>query len=211
MVLADSLQLGLEPDGGAVCVVEEVRPSQVEGSVGSGSVGNAKPFVKWVGGKRGIAEHLVSGFPACFGRYWEPFLGGGALFFRIHERVSGARLSDSNRDLMITFAAVREYPGPLVQKLEYHSERHCKDYYYEMRGWGELVESVDVAARLIYLNKTCYNGLYRVNKKGEFNVPMGSYRNPDIVGAENISLCSEALQKAEFFCREFDEIEPVGG
>ena len=179
--------------------------------VGFRSVGKVRPFVKWVGGKRSISDVLVSRFPESFDSYWEPFVGGGALFFRIHESISRASLSDSNPDLMITFAAVKENSESLVQKLEHHSMMHCKEYYYRMRGWHNLEDFVDVAARLIYLNKTCFNGLYRVNKKGEFNVPMGSSPNPDVVTRENIGLCSVALQKADLVYQEFDMIRPSGG
>ena len=200
-------------------LVTSVVDADVPVSFSSGASGlhvellgrKATPFVKWVGGKRAIANELVSRFPETFDRYWEPFVGGGALFFRIHEQISQAFLSDSNLDLMIAFAVVRACPEALTQRLERHAKRHDKTYYYRVRGQHNLKGSVDVAARLIYLNKTCYNGLYRVNRKGEFNVPIGSYENPDIVSAENIALCSVALQKATIRFQEFDTIEPGSG
>ena len=173
--------------------------------------GKATPFVKWVGGKRSIIDELITRLPAEFNRYWEPFVGGGALFFGIVDRITSATLSDSNLDLVITYNAIKRDPIGLIAKLEEHGRKHNDTYYYKVRDQQSLQDSVAIAARFIYLNKTCFNGLYRVNKKGEFNVPVGSYANPDVVQRENIKLCNAALQKAQIEYREFDTIRPENG
>ncbi len=170
----------------------------------------AAPFVKWVGGKRSIIDELVKRFPATFGNYYEPFMGGAALFFELHERLTKqAFLSDINLDLVITFQVVKKNPDELIAKLEEHAKNDSTEYFYEVRKRHELEDAVEVAARFIYLNKTCYNGLYRVNRKGEFNVPRGqiakgAYR----VQKEAICASSKALQKATIQTKEFDEITP---
>lgn len=173
--------------------------------------GKASPFVKWAGGKRSIIDELVSRLPKTFSGYWEPFLGGGALFFEIHERLTTAALSDSNLALVITYSAVKRTPDALIGALEEHARKNNEEYYYKVRDQHDLQDPVAVAARFIYLNKTGYNGLYRVNKKGEFNVPWGFYVNPDIVTKDNILACSKALEKDRIEYREFDTIEPLAG
>ena len=173
--------------------------------------GEAVPFVKWAGGKRSIIGELVGRLPETFNGYWEPFVGGGALFFGMHDLITEGFLSDSNLDLTIAYNVVKRDPSAVISRLERHAKKHNETYYYRIRGQHDLQDPVDVAARFIYLNKTCYNGLYRVNKKGEFNVPMGSYVNPEIVRRENILLCSTALQKAKIEYREFDAIDPAPG
>lgn len=173
--------------------------------------GKASPFVKWAGGKRSIITELVKRLPESFNGYWEPFVGGGALFFEIDTRLTTAFLSDSNWELIITFNAIKKDPESLITKLEEHARKHNEKYYYRIRNQQALQDPIDVAARFLYLNKTCYNGLYRVNKKGEFNVPIGSNANPGIVQRDNIMLCSVALQKAQIEYREFDMINPKDG
>ena len=137
--------------------------------------GRAAPFVKWVGGKRSIIEELVARVPPYFNRYWEPFAGGAALFFRIHERITEAILSDSNLDLVLAYNVVKRDPVALIRKLEGHAKRHNETYYYRIRSQHDLQDPVDVAARFVYLNKTCYNGLYRVNKR---RLPLRSRNGP---------------------------------
>lgn len=175
------------------------------------ATGVAAPFIKWVGGKRSIISELTARMPDTFGGYWEPFAGGAALFFEVHERLTVAYLSDNNLDLVITYAVIKRDPQALIERLKEHGGKHDSDYYYKVRAQHELRDAVEIAARLIYLNKTCYNGLYRVNRKGEFNVPIGSYTNPDVVTEDNIRACSKALQKATIEYRQFDTIEPVAG
>ncbi len=171
----------------------------------------ATPFVKWVGGKRSIIDELVELLPSKFGDYYEPFAGGAALFFAIHERITKAFLSDSNFELTVTFAVVKKDPDALIAKLEEHARKDSDKYYYKIRAQRDLQAPIDIAARFIYLNKTCYNGLYRVNKKGEFNVPRGSYVKPDVVQHDNIMASSKALRKANITYREFDAVKPQPG
>ncbi len=169
----------------------------------------ASPFVKWAGGKRSIINELVNRLPEIFENYYEPCMGGAALFFKIQSRINQAYLSDINLDLAITFAVVKISPEALINKLEQHSLKDSSEYYYKIRAQYELQDPVDIAARFIYLNKTCFNGLYRVNKKGEFNVPRGSSINPNIIQRENILASSQVLQKATIKYHEFDAIKPL--
>jgi DNA adenine methylase len=168
----------------------------------------ASPFVKWVGGKRAIIEELTTRLPSKFGNYYEPFVGGGALYFTLNGRVTQALLSDTNLDLVITYNVIKKDPQALIEQLEKHARRHNSDYYYKIRKQHNLKDPIPIAARFIYLNRTCYNGLYRVNRKGEFNVPVGRYTNPNIVQRDNILACNERLQKAHIEYNEFDIIKP---
>lgn len=171
----------------------------------------AAPFLKWAGGKRSIIDDLKAHLPKEFNDYYEPFLGGGALFFELSPRTRRAVLSDSNLDLMLTYTVVKKHPEALIEHLEEHAKKHDEKYYYVVRSQHGLQESVKIAARFIYLNRTAYNGLYRVNKSGQFNVPVGSYTDPNIVQRERIYACSDALSVAELQCREFDTINPQAG
>ena len=162
------------------------------------------PFVKWAGGKRTLLTELIARRPADFGRYFEPFVGGGALFFAIEDRATNALLSDSNLELVITYNVVRKDPDRLIAMLEEHTRRHSKDYYYRIRAQHNTQDPIKIAARFIYLNKTCYNGLYRVNKKGNFNVPIGRYAVPSIYDRDNIMACHKALRVAQIEYRDFE-------
>lgn len=172
---------------------------------------SAAPFIKWVGGKRSIITELTSRLPATFNDYYEPFLGGGALFFELHERLNNAYLSDTNIDLLIAYQAVKLDPKKLIELLEEHAKKHSDEYYYTVRAQQELKDPVEIAARFIYLNKTCFNGLYRVNSKGEFNVPVGSYKNPGIVTEANILACNTALKSADIKLCDYKNIKPKSG
>jgi DNA adenine methylase len=169
---------------------------------------DAAPFVKWAGGKRSIIAELIKRLPSKMGNYYESFMGGAALYFEIQESLTQAFLSDSNLDLAITFKVVKKNPEALIAKLEEHSLKDSVEYYYTVRKQHIQQDPVDIAARFIYLNKTCYNGLFRVNSKGEFNVPRGQLgKGAYVVQRENILACSEALKKAIIEYHEFDEIE----
>jgi DNA adenine methylase len=173
----------------------------------------ALPFVKWVGGKRALLPSIKSHLPARFNDYHEPFLGGGAVFFAVGSKAKKAFLSDRNLDLVITYRVIIEEPTHLIERLRQHAEAHqenAHDHYYEVRA-AEPTEPVEVAARFIYLNKTCFNGLYRVNRRGQFNVPIGSYKNPNIVQEENILACHQALKNAVIKIGNFDSITPRKG
>ena len=170
-----------------------------------------RPFLKWVGGKGQLLAELLKEV-ACaepFERYHEPFVGGGALFFEL-ARLSRlgrkqAFLSDNNANLIGAYQGIREDVEGVITRLETHKAQHCKEYYYAVR--AEVPETLlDRAARIIYLNKTCYNGLFRENSKGKFNVPMGSYKNPLICDADNLRACAEVLRKTKTEVRPFETV-----
>jgi DNA adenine methylase len=173
---------------------------------------NAKPFVKWAGGKQQLLTQYESFFPDNPARYYEPFVGGGAVFFHFWttERLPQARfLFDNNHELINAYQVVRDDLEALLNLLAVHKERHGKEYYYQIRKLDRQdVELSDVerAARTIYLNKTCYNGLYRVNSKGQFNVPIGSYKNPKIRDEDTLKAASAALQGVCIEVRDFRTI-----
>ena len=193
-------------------IAVDTRDMQDEaGDVPGVMIGEAAPFVKWVGGKRAIIGELTSRLPPKFNNYYEPFVGGGALYFALTSRITQALLSDTNFDLVITYNAIKKDPQTLIEHLEKHAKMHNGDYYYKIREQHSLQDPIALAARFLYLNRMCYNGLYRVNKKGEFNVPVGKYTNPNIVQRENILACSRVLQTARIEYHEFDTIKPKRG
>jgi len=163
----------------------------------------AKPFVKWAGGKGKLLNELTKNLPE-FKEHHEPFVGGGALFFRLYAlgKITKAHLTDSNKDLMNAYKVIKENVDSLIDALSSGKYQNTKEVYYNIRA-EEPEDEVKRAARFIYLNKTAYNGLYRVNSKGKFNVPFGKYVNPTICDADNLKLVSRALQKAELFCSDF--------
>jgi DNA adenine methylase len=173
--------------------------------------GRAAPFVKWAGGKRSIIEELATDLPPEFGDYYEPFVGGGALFYHLQDRISKAYLSDINFELVMAYNVIKKNPDGLIAALKIHQAKHGEDYYYKVRDQNDLQDPVAIAARFLYLNKTCYNGLYRVNKKGQFNTPMGSYKNPEVVQEQNLRLCHAALKVADVNYWQFDQIKPQPG
>jgi DNA adenine methylase len=171
-----------------------------------------KPFVKWAGGKRQLMSELEKNFPIKFGTYLEPFLGGGAVMFDLLAKNSNLKcnVSDLNSDLVLAYVTIRDRLGRLIESLENHSKNYHKDstgYYYEVRK-QEPKNQIEKVSRLLFLNKTCFNGLYRVNSKGKFNVPMGRYTNPNIVNKENLEIVSKALQteKIKISCRDFESV-----
>jgi len=175
---------------------------------------HAKPFVKWAGGKAQLLKQLDSYFPraAQLGRYFEPFVGGGALYFHLWntKRVPDqASLFDINDELINAYRVVRDQTDQLIALLGAHQARHSRDYYYQMRDLdpsSNALSAAERAARTIYLNRTCYNGLYRVNSQGQFNVPMGSYRSPPIVREAALRAASAALQGVHVEAKEFDSV-----
>jgi DNA adenine methylase len=171
----------------------------------------ARPFVKWAGGKRAVIPEIATRLPDSFNAYWEPFIGGGAVFFALDSRIKTAYLSDVNAELMLTYGVIQNTPNELIEVLSQHAERHDKDYYYRVRGMTDLKSGIEVAARFIYLNKTCYNGLYRVNKAGHFNAPIGSYKNPAICDSDNLHAASEVLNGAWLAFGDFQRVAPGDG
>jgi DNA adenine methylase len=180
MVLSDFMRLSSEP--------AEPTPS---------------PFVKWAGGKGSLVRDLLKHAPSGFAEYHEPFLGGGAFFFALYSRKVKfkAHLSDANSELIHAYETIRDEPEGLISILsrfqsEYDNAASKSAYYYDKRMWNPT-SRIEAAARLVFLNKTCYNGLYRVNSRGEFNVPFGRYINPRIVDADNLRSVSRALHDTE--------------
>jgi DNA adenine methylase len=173
--------------------------------------GVATPFVKWVGGKRSIIELLTARMPMSFGTYWEPFAGGAALFFELRENLQNPHLSDTNFDLIVSYKVIQKNPVPLLEALQRHAAQHNEAYYYSVRSQHNLRDPIAIAARFIYLNRTCYNGLWRVNGKGEFNVPFGRYTNPRIVQSNNLWACHAALQGVDIRFGAFDGIAAKAG
>ena len=171
----------------------------------------AYPFVKWAGGKRTLIQEITKVMPGKFHTYWEPFLGGGAVFFALDSRITDAHLSDINLDLVLTYKALDKYPDEVTRELQNHARKHNRRYYSVIRNRHDLRDVVEIAARFIYLNKTCYNGLYRVNRKGQFNVPIGSHRNPTICDENNLRAVSNVLKKATINFLPFRNIEPQKG
>lgn len=170
-----------------------------------------KPFVKWVGGKRSIINELLQRIPKQINNYYEPFVGGGALFFEIYNMVNHSYLSDLNADLVVSYNIIKNEPQKLIGLLNKHRENHNEEYYYKIRAMQALQEPIENSARFIYLMKTCFNGLYRVNKKNEFNTPIGRYKNPNICDKENIFAVSQALQHATIKHQDFTKITPQKG
>tara|TARA_B110001454_G_C12646307_1_gene403460 strand:+ start:130 stop:990 length:861 start_codon:yes stop_codon:yes gene_type:complete len=176
------------------------------------AISEPKPFVKWAGGKRQLMSELEKNFPSKFGTYLEPFLGGGAVMFDLLTKAPNLKcnVSDLNSDLVLSYVTIRDRLEKLIESLENHSKNYHKDstgYYYKVRN-QEPKNQIEKVSRLLFLNKTCFNGLYRVNSKGKFNVPLGRYTNPNIVNKENLQTVSKILQseKIKISCRDFRSI-----
>ena len=168
----------------------------------------ARPFLKWVGGKRSILDQLQKRLPQSFGTYRECFVGGGALFFA--RQPAKAYLSDINFHLVLTYRAVRDDVEKLIEHLKVHQQNHSKPYFLKARKRICIEQdTTKLASLLIYLNKTCFNGLYRVNKAGEFNVPMGSYTDPGIFEENVLRDDSTLLQGVEIFQHPFNQVPVV--
>ena len=173
----------------------------------------AYPFVKWAGGKRGLIPDILEVVPESFNDYYEPFLGGGAVFFALVGTINNkAILSDLNEELILAYKILQKSPLELIEVLEEYQKKHTLKHYSRIRKIGhDEQDPIKLAARLIYLNKTCYNGLYRVNKAGKFNVPIGSYKNPNICDRDNLLAVSEVLQNVTLRLQSFDKILPSKG
>lgn len=170
---------------------------------------DAKPFLKWVGGKRQLLTEIVRHVPASFNRYHEPFVGGGALFFHLLKKGPfPAFLADSNRRLIRTYRGVQQNAEAVADLLREHERKHSKGYFQKTREWKDVdtATTTEVAAWMIYLNRTGFNGLYRVNSKNIFNVPIGKYSKPMICDVENLRACSLALRDAELEHAGFESV-----
>jgi DNA adenine methylase len=171
----------------------------------------ARPFLKWAGGKTQLVPRLARFHPDSFERYFEPFLGSGAVFFDLWRSRQGfkAYLSDGNEELIDAYKVVRDDLPALTRVLEGHKRSHQKggrDYYYHVRdNLNGRLTAVQRAARFIYLNKTCYNGLYRVNASGLFNVPAGDYKDPPICDRQLLQAASNALRASKLSVGDFED------
>lgn len=160
------------------------------------------PFLKWAGGKRWLADNYSHLIPADYNNYIEPFVGSGALFFYISPKK--AVLSDINRDLIETYQAIQSNWRLVVRYLKEHRRKHSREYYYELRG-KEFRSTYNKAAQFIYLNRTCWNGLYRVNRLGKFNVPVGN-RDSVFLSTDDFESISRRLKGVELFNEDFEKI-----
>ncbi|HEJ1761823.1 TPA: DNA adenine methylase [Pseudomonas aeruginosa] len=158
------------------------------------------PFLKWAGGKRWLTESHIEIFPKKFNRYYEPFLGSGAVFFSIQPEHS--TLSDLNVELIETYDTIKNDWEKVLARLELHHKKHSKEYYYQIRNTNPRTPHTR-AARFIYLNRTCWNGLYRVNLKGEFNVPIGTKQNA-ILPTDDFESLSKNLQNSTLISGDFE-------
>ncbi len=174
----------------------------------------AKPFLKWAGGKRKLFESYLPYFPSQFKHYFEPFIGGGAVLFNLFERhpEMQATIIDINQELINAYNVVKTHVEELIALLARHKQNHSKEYFYKVRAWDQDLavftglSDTERAARLLYLNKTCFNGLYRVNSQGFFNVPFGRYKDPQIYDPENLRSASKLLKNVEVLCASFDKV-----
>jgi len=161
----------------------------------------AVPLLKWAGGKRWLASRIGALAPATGGTYFEPFAGSAAMFF--HSAPTKAVLSDVNAELIECYQAVKDSPTKVTDFLKNHARQHSDKYYYQVRAMN-CRSPHGRAARFIYLNRTCWNGLYRVNFRGEFNVPRGT-KNDVILPTDDLYAISALLSKAELVCSDFEE------
>ncbi len=165
-----------------------------------------RPFLKWAGGKGRLIEQYRPFFPRSFRNYYEPFLGGGAVFFHLAAQRPRAVLTDINEELVNVYQCVQTDVEALIRLLQRHQRHHSPEHYYTVRSQTTPRSPLHRAARLIYLNKTCFNGLYRENSKGHFNVPMGRYKNPNICDGETLRLAAAVLGRAAIARQPFDAV-----
>lgn len=188
----------------------------------------ARPFIKWVGGKTQLLDEVRKSLPSDFAMrqhitYVEPFVGGGAVMFWIlqeYPNIERAVINDINQELICTYRVIKENVRDLIAELTHIQDDYIpldaedrKAYFMEKRARFNTKQTtqVETAALFIFLNRTCFNGLYRVNSKGEFNVPHGKYANPRICDVKNLRACSAVLQKVEILCGDFAETGRFAG
>lgn len=169
------------------------------------------PVLKWVGGKRQLLKEIRKHIPEKFSTYYEPFLGGGAVLFELQP--NRAVVNDINEELINVYLVIKDHVEELIEELKKHDKENSREYYYEIRSLDRnkdkynQLSNVQRASRIIYLNKTCYNGLFRVNSQGQFNVPYGRYKNPDIVNEVTLRAVSNYFNETNitFKCGDFEE------
>lgn len=188
----------------------------------------ARPFVKWVGGKTQLLDEVKKSLPRDFSTrqhitYVEPFVGGGAVVFKLlqeYPNIELAIINDINEELICTYRVIKENVEVLIKSLAVIQSEYIplssddrKSYFIAKRSLfnAKKITPLETAALFIFLNRTCFNGLYRVNSKGEFNVPHGKYVNPRICDADNLRACSKVLQKVEILCGDFAETGRYAG
>lgn len=170
-----------------------------------------RPFLKWAGGKRQLLEELKKHMPKKYNTYYEPFIGGGALFFELQR--GQAVINDSNSELINCYRVIKENPDELIEDLRKH--KNDLEHYYTTRDLDRQktnyakLSDVERASRIIYLNKTCYNGLFRVNSQGQFNVPFGRYKNPDLLNIAVVKAVHEYLKNNQIIILNEDFEEAV--
>ncbi len=173
---------------------------------------NPKPFVKWVGGKRQLIQQFreddlypPEGFDSKFATYFEPFVGGGAMFFDLLPKK--AYLSDMNEELVTTYNIIKSDVDGLIRKLKLHKKNDSKEYFLKVRALDvKKLSEVNIAARFIYLNRTCFNGLYRVNGSGKFNVPYAANKNPLICDEENLRKVHVAMKHTTIKHQDYSKV-----
>jgi DNA adenine methylase len=161
------------------------------------------PFLKWAGGKRWLVQHPEFEHPTFNGKYIEPFLGSGSVFFALRPRY--AVLSDTNSELIEAYEAIRDHHDLVLRHLTVHARLHGKRYYYNIRDQVRPTSTAGRAARFLYLNRTCWNGLYRVNLNGKFNVPKGT-KSKVLMDNDEFASTARALRGAKLFCSDFEPI-----
>lgn len=169
----------------------------------SGRLSDCRPLLKWAGGKTQLLDELISMMPKKYGRYIEPFCGGGALFFAV--RPHGGLIADSNPEIVNLYRTVASDVEGIIALLLCRQNTEAEFYTVRAQDWTKL-SSVEAAARTIFLNRTCFNGLYRVNKKGQFNVPFGRYKNPKILDVISLRAASHLLQNTTIICADYKEV-----
>ncbi|WP_228126946.1 DNA adenine methylase [Perlucidibaca piscinae] len=161
----------------------------------------AQPIIKWAGGKRWLTAQASWLFPEKFNNYIEPFFGGGAVFFHLKPR--NAIISDINKEIINVYTSIKKDWKPIIELLQIHQNLHSIEHYYEVRK-SSPSGCMEKAARTLYLNRTCWNGLYRVNLKGEFNVPIGTKKNI-LIDIDSFPHVSNLLSSVEILCCDFEE------
>lgn len=184
-----------------------------------------KPFIKWAGGKSQILEKIEKELPKTINRYFEPFLGGGAVLLFILQKYKPKEVivSDINQDLVNTYNVIKNNVKELIEYLERYKNKHSEKFYYSIRGLESPItkklkinvlsdsnfSEIENSARFIYLNKTCFNGLYRVNKENKFNVPLGRYKNPEVYNKNNLLEISKLLKNVKIKCLSYEKIKDL--
>ncbi|WP_278627855.1 DNA adenine methylase [Thomasclavelia cocleata] len=173
------------------------------------------PVLKWVGGKRQLLNDIIPMIPKNCSTYVEPFIGGGAVLFELQPKK--AIINDFNSELINVYTVIRDYPEELIKELQFHKDNNTSEHFYAVREYDRKPEffsqmtPVQKAARVIYLNKTCYNGLYRVNSAGQFNSPYGKYKNPNIVNETVIRAMSKYFNENNIVIKNEEFKEALKG